>query len=437
MADMTVAGIQALRPTETYRKVVVSRGLYIGVATTGEKVFFVRYTVKGNPNRSEYRLPRLFGTKSAASTISLTEARAMAAEIQSLAKQGICYQQKLEDEANAAKAVTAQQTAENYTLTDLFNAWFPTLHRKDEGASLTRVFNRDVLPVLGTVKLKELEEQHVRALLKPIANACANRKAIVILNDLKQMFKWANGRRPWKLLVDDPTSNLKPRDITQSGYEEVERDRVLSSDEIKALVRQMPAAGLVKTTELAIWIVMACCTRIGETIQAEWKDVDLVTGTWFIPEANTKGKAPQHTVYLSPFAVSKFQALREMTGYSRWCFPNTDGTGHVDVKSPTKQIGDRQAALKTVKPLTNRSKASDSLVLSKEKWTPHDLRRTGATQLQTLGVEQHIIERILNHVDPNRMQRIYQKFDYAPTQREAWMKLGEHLEKLTTESTQS
>jgi len=431
MADMTVAGIQALKPTDTYMKVAVSRGLYIGVATTGEKVFFVRYTVKGNSSRSEYRLPKLFGTKSGPSTVSLTEARAKATEIQALAKQGICYQKKLEDETNAAKTIAAQQTAEDYTVNDLFNAWFPTLHRMDKGASLTRVFNRDVLPVLGSIRLRELEECHVRSLLKPIYSAGTNRKAIVILNDLKQMFKWANGRRPWKLLVDDPTHNLRPRDATQPGYEEVERDRVLSHGEIRALVRKLPAAGLIKTTELAIWLVVSCCTRIGETIQAEWQHVDLETGTWFIPEANTKGRAPEHTIYLSAFAIEKFRALKELTGSSRWCFPNAADTDHLDLKSPTKQIGDRQAALKAVKPLKNRSKASDSLVLSEEKWTPHDLRRTGATLMQSLGVEQHIIERVINHAEQNRMQRIYQRHNYADEQRAGWAKLGILLEELT------
>lgn len=237
------------------------------------------------------------------------------------------------------------------------------------------------------------------------------------------MFGWANGRKPWKLLVDDPTCNLKPQDITQPEYEGVERDRILSQDDIRALAKKIPHARMVKTTELAIWLALSCCTRIGETIKAEWEHVDLKDGVWFIPEANTKGKAPSHSVYLSAFAIRQFEALKAITGQSKWCFPSEDDTCHLDVKSPTKQIGDRQAALKTSKPLTNRSKAADSLVLGTEKWTPHDLRRTGATLLQSLGVQQHIIERMTNHAEQNRMQRTYQRHDYAAEQQEGWTKL--------------
>lgn len=429
MADMTVQAIQALKAGSSYTKTQVSKGLYVGVATNGEKVFFVRYMTASK--RSEYRIPKLFGIRSGPGHISLTDARAKATEIQALAKQGIDYQKKLEDDTKAAIAQTAQQEADNATLQDLYDAWFPTTRRKDSGEAMARTYRRDVLPVLGTKILRDLEEHHIKALLQPIAATGTNRKAVVILNNLKQMFKWANGRRPWKLLVDDPTQNLKPEDITQPNYEEVERDRVLSRDEIKALAAKMPDARLVKTTEITIWLTLSCCTRIGETVMAEWKHVDLEAGTWFIPESNTKGKAPEHIVYLSEFAKRQFRTLKTITGDSKWCFPSEDGTDHLNTRAPTKQIGDRQAALKTGKPLSKRSSQPASLVLSNERWTPHDLRRTGVTLMQSLGVNTEITERILNHAEPNRMKRIYNRFEYEQDQREAWGKLGTLLDELT------
>lgn len=431
MADLTVQSIQALKPASKYVKIQVSRGLYIGVATSGEKVFFVRYSVNGTGKQSEYRLPKLFGTKSDAAHISLLDARAKTTEIQALAKQGIDYQESLRNDLKAAAEQSAQKEADNLTVANLFDAWFATNRHKDGGAELTRSFQRDVLPILGTKILRDLEEGDIRRLLKPISGSGTNRKAVVILNNLKQMFRWANGRRPWKLLVDDPTFNLRPHDITQTDYEETERDRTLSPDEIRELTAKMPAARLIKTTEIVIWLTLSCCTRVGETIQAEWEHVNLDDGTWFIPEANTKGKAPAHTVYLSDFAARQFAILKKMTGASRWCFPNDDDTLHLGLKSPTKQISDRQAALKANKPLVNRSRAADSLVLSGEKWTPHDLRRTGTTLMQSLGVEQHVIERILNHAEQNRMQRIYQRHSYDQEKLDAWQKLGVLLEDLT------
>jgi integrase len=431
MADMTVQAIQALKAGSSYAKLKVSSGLYIGVATNGEKTFFVRCTVKGS-NRIEYRIAKPFGVKAGPASTTLIEARAKAAEITALGRQGINYQEMLEAEAATVKAQQAKQESENYTVQDLYNAWFPTTHRKDEGEALGRSFEGSILPTLGSTRLRDLEEGHIRSLITPVSKAGLNRKAIVMLNNLKQMFKWANGRRPWKLLLDDPTINLRPRDVTQPGYEETERDRVLSRDEIKLLAAKLKTAGLVPNTELAIWIVLACCTRIGETIMAEWKHVDLENGVWLIPEANTKGRAPTHKVYLSEFAIKKFTALKALTGHTAWCFPNRAETDHLDTKSPTKQIGDRQASLKTGIPLKNRTKAADALVLLGDNWTFHDLRRTGATLAQSVGVDQHVIERMANHAEDNRMLRIYQRYDYADEQRAGWEKLGKLLDELTS-----
>lgn len=52
-----------------------------------------------------------------------------------------------------------------------------------------------------------------------------------------------------------------------------------------------------------------------------------------------------------------------------------------------------------------------ALFLSGGDWTPHDLRRTGATLLQSLGVTLEIIERVLNHTEPNKLRLTYQRYD--------------------------
>lgn len=425
MEDMIVQGIQALKPASSYTKTQVSRGLYIGVATNGDKTFFVRYTVNGSAGRSEYRLPRLFGIRTSAAYLSLADARAKAAEIKALAKQCIDYQKKLEADATAKAAKTAEDEAKNYTVQDLYDAWFPTTRRKDGGAELSRVMKRDVLPVVGALKLTAIEEGHIRKMLAPVAGAGTNRKAVVILNNVKQMFHWSNGRKPWKLLVNDPTANLKSDDITQPNYEEVERDRILSHDEIRALANLLPDARLIKTTEIIIWLTLSCCTRVGETTMAEWEHVNLDTCEWFIPEANMKGRAPAHTVYLSQFATAQFRALKITTGSSNWCFPNADDSGHLDTKAATKQITARQFKFSTASsPINGRTMLSNSLVLGDEKWTPHDLRRTGASLMQSLGVNDSVIERVINHVEQNRMKRIYHRYDHADEMRNAWAALG-------------
>jgi integrase len=66
------------------------------------------------------------------------------------------------------------------------------------------------------------------------------------------------------------------------------------------------------------------------------------------------------------------------------------------------------------------------------KWTPHDLRRTGATMMVSLGVLPEVVERCLNHREQNRVKRIYQRHDYKKEMKAAWQLLGERITALLT-----
>lgn len=62
------------------------------------------------------------------------------------------------------------------------------------------------------------------------------------------------------------------------------------------------------------------------------------------------------------------------------------------------------------------------------EWTPHDLRRTGATMMQACGISLDVIDRCQNHVlAGSRVRRHYLHHDYAEEKKEAWNLLGEKL----------
>lgn len=199
----------------------------------------------------------------------------------------------------------------------------------------------------------------------------------------------------------DPTASLS---ITKTTTAPTERERYLSELEIKALARQLPNAGFMKSTECAIWIALSTMCRIGELSKAKFSDIDWENKIWNIPKENSKNKKA-HTIYLSDFAQEQFKILFSVANNPIWLFPNRDGTSHVCEKSITKQIDGRQ----TTNILSNRSKNNQALVLSGGKWTPHDLRRSGSTLLGDLGYDSDVIDRSLNHTEANKMKRTYQK----------------------------
>ncbi|MEN1443984.1 hypothetical protein AAIH10_35120, partial [Pseudomonas aeruginosa] len=63
-----------------------------------------------------------------------------------------------------------------------------------------------------------------------------------------------------------------------------------------------------------------------------------------------KGKRQDHHVFLSAFALEQFKRLHKETSDTPFCFPSKDGKNHVDTKTVSKLIGDRQCQFK------NRSK---------------------------------------------------------------------------------
>jgi hypothetical protein len=179
-----------------------------------------------------------------------------------------------------------------------------------------------------------------------------------------------------------------------------------------------------------LWICLGTLCRIGELLMAQWKHVDLEARTWFIPKENAKGargKKQDQLVFLSAFSLRQFKALHTLTGTTEWCFPSRDRKSHIDVKTVSKQVGDRQHRFKDRTTLKGR-RNDDSLVLARGDngdWTPNDLRRTGATMMQALGITPEVVDRCQNHIlKGSRVRRHYLKHPYTAEKRDAWVRLG-------------
>lgn len=375
--------------------------------------------------------------------MTLSDARQRAMELASLHKTGIKnIREHLESEEGARvatrEAKLAQLDAEKanaatelalYTarksVTELFEHWAKVdlINRKDVGAEVRRMFEKDVLPFLGSVAVADIKKGHITQVTDAMLSRGVNRAAKIAFSLVRQMFRFAVDR---DLIEHDPSAGIRKAKI---GGKDVERDRVLSDDEIRLLAQKAPKAGLLITTEAAIWIALSSCCRIGELLNSRWEHIDFEQKTWLIPSENSKNGKP-HVVSLSGFAMTQFKRVQQINGKSTWCYPNTDSNGPVCSKTVTKQLGDRQRQPEQGT-MSRRSAKAQALLLSGGKWTPHDLRRTGATLMTALGVLPEVAERCLNHTEDNKMKRIYQRHSYAAEMAAAWKLLGERLESLT------
>jgi hypothetical protein len=63
------------------------------------------------------------------------------------------------------------------------------------------------------------------------------------------------------------------------------------------------------------------------------------------------------------------------------------------------------------------------------------LRRTGSTFAEALGVLPAVIDRVLNHCEPNMLRRTYFRYFFTKEKREAWRLLGVRLDFLLRDAS--
>ena len=400
------------------------------LTTAGRVYFYFRYT--HDSKQARYRLGS-YDPKGQGG-LTLKQARVAASDCRKMYLDGITdIKGHFEREAKLNEArmvaeearleVERKEAAARLSVNDLFLKWqAQRLSKyKDGGAHITRIFEKDVLPVIGELPAEIVRKGNIIEVTDILEQRGVNRTAKVAFASMRQMFQFGIER---DFIEVDPTAGLKKSNI---GGKDVERDRVLSEEEIRTLAKQMPESGLTPTANAAIWICLSTCCRIGELMKAQWEHVDFEKRLWRVPPENSKN-GNQLEIQLSEFALKQFEIIHSLNYETPWLYPNRTKDDHVCTKTITKQVGDRQR----FKPMKNRSQNTGTLALFGGKWTMHDLRRTGATLMSMLGIAPVVIEHCLNHTEQNKVQRIYQRYSYAPEMKEAWDILGERLESLTS-----
>jgi len=330
---------------------------------------------------------------------------------------------RVEQDREAAKLIAEsaeiRESMLRPTVSYLFEQWFAreVSQRKDSGAYIRRLFERDVLPLIGTLYADALTRRHLIEVLDPIKERGADRLCNVTLSAMKSMCRFGVDR---ELISADPSSTLTKK--KHGTGRETERERFLSEDELIALEKQLPIAGLAERSKMAIWVMIVTLARVGELSTARKSDIDLSRRTWRIPAATAKN-GHERVIHLSSTAVDLLSELIFLSADSEWLMPSRDGTRPLDDKALNRQFRDRQRQSK----FKGRSGNSSALALPGGIWTAHDLRRTGSTLMGELGMSEGVIDRCLGHLQKNRLARIYQRHELVAEQIHAFALLGERI----------
>ena len=272
------------------------------------------------------------------------------------------------------------------------------------------VLDKDILPVIGKKKPNAVTTIAASKVVSIVVNRGATGHAGKVLSTMKQMFKFAESRG---FIDHSPAYSLEPKGL---GITTNMRDRSLDAEEIRAFwsaLDKTPRMSAPVRTGLRVLLLSG--VRSGELIKAQWSDVDLDQGEWFIPEENSKTRA--WTVPLSSHLLTLFKQLRDYAGDSKYVVPGKDGsiTDKVFVRAMTRlfEIKDKEG----------------KHILTIPKATPHDLRRTMRSHMDDLKIEPHIAEKCLNH-SLGRIAETYNTNPMLEQRREALEKWGDYVDLL-------
>jgi integrase len=398
-------------------------GLELRVNANG-KVWSLRYRVKVGTQWQNKRLP--LGDFPA---VTVANARSAAQQFKTDISRGSdpMGERQLDAKRRAeAIEIQAKEAASRISVTDAFERWMLSdkpVSRADEGAELRRLFERDVLPKIGQKSMPEVSQADIYDITDSILARGANRMAQSALSDMKQFFGYATAR---EIIPSNPCQQIKKKEI---GKQPVSRERYLDASEIRQLDQALHASSLNRVTHIIYMLQIAMTCRINELCQAAWREINWTKREWTIPAEKNKSRR-EITVALSRYSLGLLRELQTLTGHTEWLYPGTDETKPVNRKQATNHARDRQRP-EGEKPIKGRTIQTRSLIVGNEPWKPHDLRRSGTTLMQRMGIPTEVSERCLNHAEGNKTRRTYHRHDYDLEMRKAWYLLSEALAVIT------
>lgn len=274
----------------------------------------------------------------------------------------------------------AKSTATSWSTMEELLIWYQDRMLRDRSlsekrkASAKSALKRHLLPRLGRLSLAELNRPAIdRLLLMPMQE----RYALSFVRSVWGVLGVAV-RQAYRLdlLAINPLAGLEFTDFVRTKIKA--KAARLHSDDVPGLLEMLSCQFDESPAACALAGLMLCHgTRLGETRLARWKNVNTVTGKWFIPAADTKTKAA-HTLPLTVQAtalIERYRRSQQERGYTgQFLFPGS--AGHA----------------------LSATKASTMFThLAHGEWSSHDLRKVARTAWTDLGVDYMVGELLLNH----------------------------------------
>lgn len=314
---------------------------------------------------------------------------------------------------------------------ETFTEGYLKLEWKDSWANAKRQLELHVVPYLKGRPLPEIEKNEIAKIIQRLKDRAAlarNTHAV-----LRKLFSWA---------VDQGDLGSSPIPAAPSAVKA--RKRVLTPDEIVAVWQA--SFKLDRPMGQFIRLLIATLQRRCEVAEAPWSELAELTGLWRQEGERVKNEN-DHLVPLNAIALD---VLADMVsgpvppeGRAKpW--PRKGFVFTTTGKTPISGFSKVKAKLdREMLPILQKlgDKRADALGEERElvflpPWRLHDIRRTGTTQMQALGVPIEVTEKVINHRSGETagIRGVYNLHAYTDEKRKALDAWGGYLQRLLADA---
>jgi integrase len=267
-------------------------------------------------------------------------------------------------------------------------------------AEIERRLRKNVVPIIGEVKLAELRRRDVRNVTDAILRRGRKVEATRVFEDVRGMVRWA---------VQNEYLDANPLDGMNKPAEAAASNRVLSDDEIRTLWQGLPKAlARSEQCQTIIKLCLVTAQRVGEVAGMMRAELDLKAREWRLPGQRTKN-GHAHVVPLSDIALAIIKEAMAEAGEGA-LFPC--GRGSLSPVAVARTIL-RANEITHERPLGR---------FGISPWSAHDLRRTTLTGMARLGVAPIVLGHVANHRTTTRAGvtlAVYSHYAYDKEKRAA------------------
>jgi integrase len=274
--------------------------------------------------------------------------------------------------------------------------------------AIERRLRRNVVPIIGTVRLDELRRRDVRNVNDVILRRGRKVEANRVFCDLRAMIRWA---------VEHEYLDVNPIDGMAKPAVETARDRTLSDDEIRTLWSNLPEAMPRSVSyQRIIQLCLVTSQRVGEVAGiVPAAELDFAAREWRLPGSRVKN-AHTHIVPLSDLAIGILREAIAEAGDGRPLFSSVSSQSLAEAILRANKVGRFGIA----------------------PWTAHDLRRSALTGMARLGVQPIVLGHVANHRSTTRAGvtlAVYQQYAYDKEKRAALELWADRLSAITGAGT--